>query len=342
MPDSRESMQRQSRTVRNDGPTLRVLACLLLLALPWRGYADVAVYQAVVPLAGTTAADRSAAFGDALRTATVRASGQRDAGSNPVIAAAAADPARYIQQYSTTADRMLKVGFDAGAMDRLLQQARLPFWPLERPVTVVLLVIPTVAGGQRAVLASERVPERVEIERAALARGLPIAWPQQTVDVQRVRAALAGSAGGAATGDWGGRALLAGIGAGGPVNWTFAEGGRSARSDGGMREGIDLAADTLAARYAPPSSRGTATVAIRVGEIEDVRAYARLVDYLASLSMVRAVGVAGLEDRVVNLDVTLRGDLESLRRIVALDSHLTPAVAAEAGGASSPDFDFVP
>jgi uncharacterized protein len=335
-------MHRQPRTVRKDGPALRVLVCLMLLVQPWRAGAEVAVYQAVVPLAGNAAADRSAAFGDALRTAAVRASGQRDAGSNPVIAAAAADPSGYVQQYSTTTDRMLKVGFDAVAMDRLLQQARLPFWPLERPVTVVLLVVPSVAGGQRAVLASERVPERADIERAALARGLPITWPQQAVGAEQVRAVLAGSQGSVAPGVLGGRAVLAGIGTGGPITWAFAEGGRSTRADGGLQDGVDLAADSLAERYAPPSSRGSSTVSVRVGGIEDVRAYAGLVDYLESLSLVRAVDVAGLADRVVSLDVTLRGDLESLRRVAALDSHLTPVAAAESGGAAAPDFDYVP
>ncbi len=335
-------MHRQSRTVIKGGPALRALACCILLAQSWAVAAEVSIYQAVVPLADTTAADRNAGFGDALRSAAVRASGQRDAGSNPVVAAAAADPSRYVQQYSTSPDRMLKVGFDARAMDALLQRAQLPFWPVERPVTVVLLVVPSVAGGQRAVLASDRVPERAEVERAALARGLPITWPQSTVDAQQVRAMLARGQGAAMPGEWGDKALLAGVGTGGSVDWAFTEGGRSARGDGSLQDGIDLAADSLAARYAPASSRGVSTIAIRVGGIEDVRAYARLVDYLEALSLVRAVGVAGLDGRVVSLDLTLRGDLELLRRIAALDTHLVPAAAAGAEGAPAPDFDYVP
>lgn len=331
-------MLRQPRTTTPGGAALRVVACVLLLAASLRAGADVAVYQAVVPLAGATEADRNAAFGDALRTAAVRATGQRDAGSAPAVAAAAADPARYVQQYSTTPDRMLKVGFDARAMDRLLQQAGLPFWPLERPVTLVLLVVPSVAGGQRAVLASERAPERVELERAALARGLPIAWPQQPVTAAQVRAAMGGDDG--AVGG-GGQYVLAGVDNGGTIAWRFAGGGQSARVDGTPRDGANLAADALAARFAPASSRGTSTVAIRVGGIADVRAYAALLEYLKSLSLVRAVGVSGLDDREVRLDVTLRGDLEQLRRIAALDSHLKPAAAAQ-GEVTAADFTYQP
>ena len=336
-------MHRQTRTVSKGGLALQTLMCLVLLAQPWGAVADVAVYEAVVPLAGTTAADRNAGFGDALRSAAVRASGRRDAASNPVVAAAAADPSRYVQRYSTSADQMLKVGFDAPAMDALLQKAQLPFWPMERPVTVVLLVVPSVAGGQRAVLASDRVPERAEIERAALARGLPITWPDQAVGAEQVRAMLAGGQAAAMPGEWGARQpLLAGVGTGGPITWAFSDGGRIARDDGGLQDGIDIAADSLADQYAPASSRGVSTIAIRVGGVEDVRAYAGLVDYLESLSLVRSVGVAGLDNRVVRLDLTLRGDIELLRRIAALDSHLVPAAAAGAEGTPAPDFDYVP
>ncbi len=74
--------------------------------------------------------------------AAVQASGRPEAASAPRVVAAAAEPDSYVQQYSTTADRMLKVGFDARAMEQLLQQAGLPLWPAERPATLVLLFMP--------------------------------------------------------------------------------------------------------------------------------------------------------------------------------------------------------
>jgi hypothetical protein len=65
-----------------------------------------------------------------------------------------------VQQYATTTDRMLKVGFDGRAIERLLQQAGLPLWPAERPATTILLFLPTFAGAARAVTAADRPPER--------------------------------------------------------------------------------------------------------------------------------------------------------------------------------------
>ncbi len=187
----------------------------LLCLLPGLACADVALYQATVPLHGATEADRTAGFGEALRVAAVRASGRRDAASNAAIASAASDPSRYVQQYSTTSDRMLKVGFDGRGVEQLLQQAGLPLWPAERPVTLVQLFVPSVAGGSRAVLASERPPERDQVERAAQVRGLPIAWPQQVVDSGQARGRLA--APGGAT-----QAVLLGVASGSQVDWSFS------------------------------------------------------------------------------------------------------------------------
>lgn len=307
---------------------------LLLLAAPW-AVADVAVYQAAVPLRGATEADRAAAFGEALKTAAVRASGRRDAGEAPAIAAAAADPSRYVQQYSTTADRMLKVGFDGRAMEQLLQQAGLPLWPAERPPTTVLLFLPGVAGGSRAVTAADRPPERADLERAAQGRGIPLAWPAETVDPAsaRQRAAAAGQA----------AAVLVGTAAASGFEWSFGHAGQAARGQGSLATGANLAADTLAARYAPGSTRGLGNLSIRVGGLDAVRAYAELTQYLEGLSLVRTVALRELSGDTAQFDLAVRGDLELLRRIAALDGRLVPAPRAEgAAPAGAPDFLWQP
>jgi hypothetical protein len=318
------------------GPA-RKFACGALIWLALTGplaWADVVLYQATVPLAGTAEADRVAAFGEALKVAAVRASGRSDAGAAPAIAGAAAAPANYVQQYATTTDRMLKVGFDGRAMERLLQQAGLPLWPAERPSTTILLFLPAVAGAARAVTAAERPPERTEIERAAASRGVPLAWPTETVDVAaaRARAAAAGTKG----------AILVGAPAGTGYDWTFGHAGQSARGQGGVAAGLGLAADTLASRYAPGSTRSLQPVPVRVGGLDDVRNYAALTRYLESLSLVRAVSLRALSGSTAQFDLEVRGDLELLRRIVALDGRLAPAPRSESPAAEALDFVWQP
>lgn len=333
-------MRRPAITVRNDGPALLATAACalaLLTTTPARA-ADVPLYQAVVPLQGNAEADRQAGFAAALRAAAVRASGRREAASNAAIAQAAADPSRYVQQYGTTSGRMLKVGFDAQAMEQLLARAGLPMWPAERPRTLVLLSVASAGGGGRVIVAGDSSAERAEIERAAQYRGLPLTWPRMAADVERARAQLlsgdANAVAAAASAEEA-QAVLVGIArGGGAVDWVFGHAGRTTRAQGSLQEGADLAADALADRYAPASTRGVSTLGIRVGGIGGVRAYAALLEYLQSLSAVKQVSVVELAEGVVQLQVTMRGDLEQLRRIAALDGRLSPA--------SETDFVFQP
>ncbi len=308
----------------------RVVASVLAWLLPTLApAAEVTPYQAVVALSGTTEADRAAAFGEALKIAAVRASGRSDAATAPRVVAAAADPASYVQQYSTTADRMLKVGFDPRALDQLLQQAGLPSWASERPAVTVMLFTPAVAGGARALMVGDRVTERLEVERAAQLRGVPIAWPTESLDPAAARARLPSEV-----------AALLGLGGGGSggYEWVFAHAGRTVRVQGGIGQAVGAAADALAARYAPASTGTTSSVRLRVGGLENVRDYAALVEYLEDLSLVRSVGVRELQRDSVQFDLAVRGDAELLRRIFALDGRLAPAAAAPAGAAGLVDF----
>jgi hypothetical protein len=285
------------------------------------------LYQATVPLRGTGEADRAAAFGEALKIAVVRASGRADAARAPRVAAAAADPSGYVQQYSTTPDRLLKVGFDARAMDQLLQQAGLPWWPAERPPLTVYLFTPTVAGGARALTATDRVPERIEVERLAQARGVPLAWPVGAIDPATARARLGSD-----------RAALLGIGASGNYEWVFAHAGQTLRTEGGVAGAVTLAADALAARYAPASTRSSSAVLLRVGGLADVRDYAALTRYLEQLSLVRELSVRQLQRDSIQFELQVRGDADLLRRIFALEDRLVPAAQTPAGAAGVVDF----
>lgn len=299
-------------TARVDGLASRAATCLLvlLLAAPGMSRADITVYQVAVPLKGPGAAERSEAFARALGTVAVRASGRRDAAESAAIEAAAADPSRYVQQYSTTTDRKLKVGFEARAIEQLLQQAGLPLWPAERPQTLV-------------VFPGDGAPEREQVEQVAQQRGVTVIWPP-----------AAATSGGA-------QATLVGVRSGDGFDWVLTHAGQRAQRQGSLQDGIHLAADTFAARYAPASTRGTTTASIRIGGIVDVASYAAAMKYLDSLSLVRSVAVEELTGDVVRLRVSLRGDLELLRRIAALGGPLR-ATAEDPTAASTVDFNYTP
>lgn len=266
------------------------------------GAADVRLYEVKVPLNGATEADRGAALADAMKAVAVRVSGRRDAAANATVTAA--DPARFVQRYAAGSDRTLTVGFDGASVERLLQQAGLTFWAAERPLTLVDVV----AEDHSAAL------------EAAEWRGLPIAW----------------QSGAASTGP--GQAVLRGTPNGEQFDWSFSHGGETVQGRGTLADGIHLAADTLAARYAPPSSRGTSTLVLRVKGMDDLRHYTGVLGYLESLSLVRSVAVEALEGEVLRLRVVVRGDRELLGRVAALEAKLQPV---SRGGDAAADADFV-
>jgi hypothetical protein len=269
---------------------------------------EVPLYEVKVPLAGTSEADRKAGFAEALRLLAVRASGRSEAAASATIAAA--DPAQYVQRYSTSADRVLTVGFERRSADRLLQQAGLPLWPAERPLTRVE------APGA----------DREAAERAAQRRGLPIEW---------------GESGDARAPSDPARALLVGTPGAGAYDWSFSHAGQTARGAGSIAAGIDVAADTLAARYAPPAARSESSFVLRVSGIAGLGDYAGVLEYLGSLSFVRDVAVEALEGEVLRLRIAARGDRELLGRIAALDGTLQVPAADDRGGAGA-DLHYVP
>ena len=301
-------MRSSNRTVIRGGPALAA-AFAAITALLWSAGArpDVPLYEVSVPLTGTTEADRAAGMAAALRAVAVKASGQREAADNPVIAAA--NPAKFVQRYSTTTDRMLKVGFDGRATEQLLQQAGLTLWPAERPLTLV----------------NAPVGDPLEFEAAAQWRGLPISW----------------SVGAPAPADRP-HAVLSGVPSGSGFAWTFTHDGRTVQARGSAADGVNLAADTLAARYAPPSTRSSSSLTLRIGGMDDLRSYSGLLAYLRSLSLVRDVDVLSLEATVITLRVVVRGDRELLARIAALEGRLQPVARGEPEAAPAVDFVYLP
>jgi hypothetical protein len=305
--------------------------------------AQAGIYDADVPLQGDTPADRALAFSTALGEVAVRVSGDRGAASSTTVQSA--DAAKYVQRYSRTGDGQLSVGFDPSSVDRLMRSAGLPVWPSERPLTLVLLSVPAAATGGQAMGLADSTAERQELEAAARARGISLTWPRAGIDVAvaRRRVVSGDPAEIAALKDGSGaQGLLIGLGSGNRVDWVFTEDGPVLSASGTGATGAHLAADAYAARYAPASTGSMSSFTVTVSGIDGLYAYAELLKYLESLSMVNRVSVQGMDRDVVRLIVTMRGDAQLLRRIALLDRHLVPAQSAGDIGTQASDYTFQP
>jgi hypothetical protein len=299
------------------------MACSItwVCLLAWSAQAATVnnLYEASVPIER----GRDAALQEALRTVLVRASGRRDAPNQ--LGAALTNPRQYMR-FESTAAGTLTAGFDSGSVDKLLADAGLPIWGRERPSALIWLRINEADGTSRWVTDVPSL-ERDLVVRTAQARGLPIVWPRGEAEEQSLAAASTDAASllQMAT-RYGANAVLLGQarrdGLGGlRVRWTLASGDGAADAEGGLEEGVHLAADTFARAYAA-SGGALADVRLEVSGVSDLNAYAETLNYLEGLTLVRAVAVEEVAGDVMRFKLTVRGNAQTLTRAIALGNRL--------------------
>ena len=99
------------------------------------------------------------------------------------------------------------------------------------------------------------------------------------------------------------------------ADWVLLQGAESAEwstreqaAEAALAAGLNQAADRLAQRSVPKvgSGRSVDRVRLRVGPVDDLRAYRRILEYLAGLNGVADVGLALVEPGAVTYEVSLR------------------------------------
>lgn len=283
---------------------------LAMAALPVGAVTVANLYETDQPVLNDA---REAAFVEALKTVVVRVSGQRDAPAR--LGAALNDPRRYVQRFGFTADNVLQVGFDSVSVDRLLQQAGLPIWGRERPVTLVLLNVIEPDGYAHWIVGDQPNLQRELLGKVARERGVPLKWP--AVDPQGISEANALEE----AERYGANAALVGRAQGGLVRWTLVTTDGASQISGGMEEGIHMAADTFARVFAASGS-SLDNVVVEVSGIGDLEAYASTLNYLEGMTLVRAVSLEQVVGDTMRFKLAVRGDAATLRRAIALDSRL--------------------
>lgn len=293
---------------------------LRVLSLVWAAAWMIAAPAGAVTLGNLYEADqpvpnnsRDAAFVEALKTVVVRVSGQRDAPNR--LGAALNDPRKYVQRFGFTADNVLQVGFDSVSIDRLLQEAGLPIWGRERPETLVLLNVVEPDGYAHWITGDQPNVQKEILARAARQRGLPLKWP--AVDPSGLTEATALQE----AERYGANAVLIGRAQGAMVRWTLISSDGSAQASGGLEDGVHLAADTFARMFAASGS-SLGNVFVEVSGIRDLDAYASTLNYLESMTLVRAVALEQVAGDTMRFKLAVRADAATLRRAIALDSKL--------------------
>lgn len=333
-------------------PFYRGLLALLFL-VPVLAAADIVegLYSARVPVADQSSAVLASAARDALSQVLVKVSGTEDASDNPLVASALPEARSHVQQYGyerAGEDLVARFEFDSAYVTRLVTQARLPLWTANRPRVLVWLVAEE--AGQRQFVSLAGTPALAEqllaeFERRGVPAQLPLfdladatalspdeAWALDANAVlaasQRynVRNVLVGRVVATSSGLWLG-------------DWSFLfEGYRLDRSAsapesrGFSRQGVALAAQTLAARYAvAPSSGSDGVILMTVSGVNDFAAYAAIVDWLEGLELIEHANVQRIHGDRLELALVSLAEADDLARLIALNVRFEPSAGSMPG-----------
>lgn len=332
------------------GQALILLGLLLWLDYPWAAQLT-RLYEAEVPVASQGSGERAEALPRALEQVLVRMTGDRGITQQPAAASLMKDPARYVQQYryrqvagpeeGELSPLRFWVRFDGASLERALRNQGLPFWGQERPETMVWLAV---ERGEGRVLVSEQGYEEFKRPLAAAARrrGLPLIFPLMDLEDRsqvsssdvwggfldrlaaasaryRPQATLVGRVHRARSGAWSARWTLRVQGV--DRSWSDAR----ADLDTLLGDGLEVAADELAARFAVRDSAGArARFLITVDGVRGLEDYAELNRYLQGLTPVERVQLVRLAGEQAEYQIELRGEEQAFGRAVAMGGRLEP------------------
>ncbi|MEO1575515.1 MAG: DUF2066 domain-containing protein, partial [Pseudomonadota bacterium] len=186
MSDPLQASHRVAHSMRNAWRAVAAVVALSLAAGPAHAATPPELYsaQVVLPELVDGASDeerRRDAYSRAMAQVLVRVTGQRNVGSRPEAAPLLEAAEQFVQQFTTrpgdAGGETLWVAFDGAAVERAAGSVGLPIWNRDRPATLVWLAVDRGDGTRDLVGADSADPVRLEIERVARERGVPLIWP---------------------------------------------------------------------------------------------------------------------------------------------------------------------
>lgn len=269
---------------------------------------------------------------DGMRAALVRATGRRDAPSNPLLAGILQNATQYLKGSRGLAGGAVQVDFDGATLGPAIVAAGASLWDSNRPFTLVAVnPVPTGPAGDAL---------RVQLEQTAEERGLPISVVPLSVN----------DAGGVALTDdvilqsaqaLGGDAVLIGrADAANPGQWqwhlvsSYTSDGWSGDSDAG----INGAADSLATVSTETGSKPLVQVAVQVAGVTTLTDYARVEQLLRAVPGVQSSGLTAAQGTTALFTVGVRGGGEALVRALSGSAHL----GATGNGETQVQLNYLP
>lgn len=312
-------------------------------------------YTAVVPVVNQSAPERERALMQGLADIMVKISGTRTVLAEPVVKAALATPDVYALEVGFThlvaidptqpPPLVLTASYAGPAVEKLLRQAQLPVWPVNRPEWLVVLVEDTPAG-RSLVSRDDNTQAWQAVDVAMTRRGISVQMPLQDLEDQLALSADDASAANAEKLDALARRYGAAhwfvlgyrVGATGRWQADWTVGGQTDAQHGGPLRGdmvgndvvavvtgaIDVAIDRFSPRMASRAAPVAGSVILVVENIRSYQAFSQVSDVLIHLASVTGAAVEGIEGDRVEFSLAVDGDIESVMAAIARDRHFAP------------------
>ncbi len=321
----------------------------LLCIAPWTmALTPEDYYKAQVVVASQQSAERARAAGVGLKEVLVRVSGDGNIAAAEGVLTELTQAARYLELFDygsvKNADgdsqAVLNMTFAEPLVVKLLERKGLPYWPTNRPNTLVWLVLDDAEQGRHLINDKAR-PEMSAVMSAAWMRGLPLVVPlldledQLAIEAEQVwsldeAAILNASARYGAPSVLVGRITQTSSGLW-LTTWHYLHRGQSQLYDARgetleevAMQGITPLADYMAGLYAvTPNAEGASALVTQMHDIDSYEDYSAMVQYLDNQAIVQRYRVTKIEGSNVVLTLQLSGSLEKMRNALALDGKIS-------------------
>ena len=329
---------------------LLFIAATHLVCVNTQAQENMAYYQAVVPVLSQSAKDRQYAAQKGMQEVLIRMSGSESVLANEQIKRAVDKAQSYIEQfqYRLVDDEALRekgynealmMMFSPELIERvLLREARVSYWPPNRPDVLVWLVEDDASYGKQMLNRDMQSPITLALDKAAKERGLPLVYPLLDLDDQTAinanllwrmdeESILAASQRYKAPVILVGRFSTTSRGeiwstwqyfhAGNNQHWDV----RSTELDQLVREALSPITSYLASLTSVLSSAEDALI-VKLTEVNGFKQYRQALDYFQGLAMVANVRVLEASPGELLVELESGTTLQRFKTAVALDNKI--------------------
>ncbi len=320
--------------------------CLSTSAQPVDPY-----FSTLVPVRSQDIKERQYAAQKGMQKVLVRLSGTEEVLKNKEVQKAVGKALNYVEQFQyqeVDDQKLLDKGIEESILLRFsprliketLTRTKQPYWPINRPSTLIWLVEDNLEEGKKLLNFSSEHPLVQQVIATAKLRGLPVQFPildiqDQTnltaeqvwlIDDKAIVAAsqrynaeiiLVGRFSTTSRGEfWG--------------TWQFFHDGHTQVYDNRTkgpeelgRQGVLPIVDYLANRYSIiPQLLDTPGIVMRVGSVGSFKDYRRAMDYLENMAVVTSLAVTAVQNDTLQLYLETNADVGRFMAAIKLDNKM--------------------